>query len=168
MVTPLSDCAQAHLVVLTNMQWFYGPTWGNTLVICRGGGGKSKTPCLQWEQVHARQVELTEVLRRNVLHPLMAEVHVLVSETKPVEDYLQQLHWYHTLPPCKRLELVPVQGRPTFASYVSHADAHLRDRLVVLVNQDIFLADGWERLPKMLAPGEAFVLSRYHLSLIHI
>ena len=157
-----SHCSQARLVVLTNIQWMYGPTWGNTLVICGGSGGKQKAPCLQWEQVHARQVELTEVLRRNALHPLVAAVHVLVGETEPVREYLQQLQWYRKLPSCKRVELVPVRGRPTFASYISHASTHLRGKVVVLVNQDIFLSHGWEQLPTMLAPGEAYVLSRHH------
>ena len=160
MDTEPNGCIQARLVVLTSIQWFYAPTWGTTLVLCHGH--KPKPPCVQWEQLHARQLELTEVLRRNVLHPLVAEVHVLVGESKPVHEYLQQLPWYRELSPCKRVELVQIRGRPTFASYLAHANTHLRNRLVVLSNQDVFLADGWESLPAMLLPGEAFVLSRYH------
>eukprot|EP00966_Prymnesium_polylepis_P135232 3125866-Prymnesium_polylepis.1 len=58
------------LVVLTTMQWFYGPTWGSTLKVCRSGG---PTVCVRWDEVHARQMELTEVLRRNLVHPNVDE-----------------------------------------------------------------------------------------------
>ena len=78
----------AGLNVLTNMQWMYGATWGSTLRRCdqlskreRGDG------CAQEDEVRARQLELVEVLRRNVVNPAVAEVHVLVGEAEPVRGY---------------------------------------------------------------------------------
>ena len=88
----------AGLNVLTNMQWMYGATWGSTLRRCdqlskreRGDG------CAQEDEVRARQLELVEVLRRNVVNPAVAEVHVLVGEAEPVRRFLGHLPWFERI-----------------------------------------------------------------------
>lgn len=146
------------LTLLTSMQWFYGPTWGSTLKICQPNGPKS---CANWDEFHSRTMELTEVLRRNLAHPAVAEVHVLVGEVEPVQDYLVRLPWYQRKS-CM-LQLVGIHKRPTFSDYMGYVNSALRGRTVVITNQDVFLGQGWwDKLPSSLPPKTAFLLSRYH------
>ena len=152
------------VVVLTNMQWFYGPTWGRTLRVCerlsplaRRGG------CAKEAEVRARQLELIEVLRRNAVHSAVAEVHVLLGEAEPVRRFLARLPWYERHA-CK-LTLVETGTRPRFVDYMRHlSSSALLGKTVVLTNQDVLLADGpWAALPTVLPPKTALFLSRYHV-----
>ena len=162
------------LVLLTNMQWFYGPTWGRTLNLCASGGGAARgsatarftrnaagnaAGCARWPEILDRQLELLEVLRRNLEHSSVGEVHVLVGEAEPVHALLERTAWYARRHRCK-LTLVPTRVRPTFRDYLLHAGRALPGRTVVLANQDIFLGDGWEAMPRTLPPRTAFFLSR--------
>ncbi len=123
------SCAQpsAELVVLTNMQWFYGPTWGRTLNICTRPG--SNRNCAQWDELHSRQLELLEVLRRNAAHPAVAEVHVLVGEADPIRSLVQQLPW-HARHGCK-LRLVQASAGHAHA-HTPHVRAHVRPSSALL------------------------------------
>ena len=146
------------VTILTSMQWFYGPTWGRTLRVCGHG---TQTACAQWDEVHARQMELVEVLRRNLAHPAVQEVHVLVGEVEPVRHFLRRLPWYHRKG-CL-LNLIGTGTRPKFKDYLAHIGTALLGRPVVMTNQDVFLGDGWwDKLPASLPPKTAFLLSRYH------
>lgn len=155
----------AGLVVLTNMQWFYGPTWGRTVRFCSpsmqgrlSNGGQCAVPA----EVQARQLELVEVLRRNVLHKAVHEVHVLVGEAKPVHRFLARLPWYQRLG-CK-VHLIETRSRPSFDDYMRHISGSLLGRAVIFTNQDIFLSEdsAWQSLAHTLGPRAAFFLSRYH------
>ena len=60
---------------MTNMQWFYGDTWGRTLRVCeRLSAFQRRAGCAREDEVCARQLELIEVLRRNVAHAAVVEV----------------------------------------------------------------------------------------------
>ena len=151
------------VAVLTNMQWFYGPTWGSTLRVCeklspmqRRGG------CAKEAEVRARQLELIEVLRRNVVHEAVVEVHVLLGEAAPVRKFLARLPWFERHG-CK-LHLVETGTRPRFVDYMRHLSSKaLLGKTVVLTNQDVLLANApWAALPTALPPKTAFFLSRYH------
>lgn len=152
----------AGLNVLTNMQWMYGATWGSTLRRCdqlskreRGDG------CAQEDEVRARQLELVEVLRRNVVNPAVAEVHVLVGEAEPVRRFLGHLPWFERIG-CK-LRLVETGTRPRFSDYVRQLSGPLRGRTVAFLNQDVFLEGAnWQSVPHTLGPRAAYFLSRYH------
>lgn len=149
--------------ILTNMQWFYGPTWGGTIRLCGRGAPRQRqgNDCARWPDLHKRQLELIEVLRRNVVHPSVADVHVVVGEAPPVEALLQRLPWWKTHG-CK-VRLIATGRRPTFRDYMVQLTAPpLLGRPVVLTNQDIFLSDGWHRLGALFAPGRALMLSRHH------
>lgn len=150
--------------VLTNMQWFYGPTWGSTIKLCGRGAPRQRqgNDCARWPDLHRRQLELIEVLRRNVVHPSVADVHVVVGEAPPVEALLRRLPWWPTHG-CK-VRLIATGRRPTFRDYmVQLTTPPLLGRPVVLTNQDIFLAGtGWQRLGALLTPGRALMLSRHH------
>lgn len=159
-------CGGGNISVVTNMVWMYGATWGPTLRLCCDGQRTrncAAKDCVTWTQAHARQLELVEVLRRNVVHDAVADVHVLLGEVDPVRRYLARLPWFERHGACK-LRLVEIAGqRPSFKHYMQYISTSLLGRSVVLVNQDIFLAEGWERLPRMLAPPRtALLLSRYH------
>lgn len=170
---------RAHqLVVLTTMQWFGGSTWGRTLRRC---GPRAPQPrrgpqvCVRTDELVRRQLELIEVLRRNVLHPAVAEVHVLVAEALPVRALLSRLPWYSGRHPRRHsnnsavrlrrgnasVHLVETGERPSFRSYVSYLNASLTGRLVVITNQDVFLeGPHWSRI--RLPPKSVYFLSRYH------
>ena len=155
--------AQGSLVVLSNMQWFYGATWGRTLRVCeRLSPVQRRAGCAREAEVLSRQLELIEVLRRNVAHPAVSEVHVLVGEAPPVRRFLSRLPWYERHR-CK-LTLVDTGTRPSFVDYMRHISRALLGRTVVLTNQDVMLADGaWASLPHALPARTAFFLSRYHM-----
>ena len=138
------------LTLVTTMQWFYGPTWGSTLVLC--GNLAPKEPCVRLADVHARQLELLEALRRNALHPAVSEVHVLVGEAPPVERLLARLGWYQERGKSV-VRLVGVSVRPSFRTYLEYISTSLRGRTIVLTNQDVFLAGGWGKLATAGLPG---------------
>ena len=144
------------------MQWFYGPTWGRTLKVCEKLlPHQRRAGCATQADLRNRQLELIEVLRRNVVHPAVAEVHVLVGEAEPILRFLRRLPWYERLG-CK-LNLVATGTRPRFRDYVEQVAGPLRGRTVVFTNQDVLLSEGeWASLPAALPPRSAFFLSRYH------
>mmetsp|Transcript_2528 Transcript_2528/g.8551 ORF Transcript_2528/g.8551 Transcript_2528/m.8551 type:complete len:375 (-) Transcript_2528:97-1221(-) len=161
--TPAAE-ARSGLSLLTTMQWFYGPTWGNTLQICPERAALSRRkPCVKWVNVHARQLELLEVLRRNVLHAAVSDLHLLVAEAPPVEALLSRLRWYE-----KRKHMLHVVGiaeRPSFRTYLAYASRHLVGRTVVFLNQDVYLMpEGrWAELATSGLPARhTYFLSRYH------
>lgn len=152
----------AGLHVLSNMQWFYGPTWGSTLRRCEQLGARQRLGgCTNPEEFRARQLELVEVLRRNVVNAAVTEVHVLVGEAEPLRRFLSHLPWFERLG-CK-VHLVETGTRPRFSDYMRHLSGPLRGRTVAFVNQDVFLEGArWESVPRTLGRGEAYFLSRYH------
>jgi len=183
--TPAAE-ARSGVSLLTTMQWFYGPTWGNTLQICPERAALSRRkPCVKWVNVHARQLELLEVsaaacsrlgrhrlrkpacpaqvLRRNVLHAAVSDLHLLVAEAPPVEALLSRLRWYE-----KRKHMLHVVGiaeRPSFRTYLAYASRHLVGRTVVFLNQDVYLMpEGrWAELATSGLPARhTYFLSRYH------
>ena len=91
------------------------------------------------------------MLRRNVINPAVAEVHVLVGEAAPVRSFLKRLPW-HERAGCK-LHLIETGTRPKFVDYMRQVSGPLLGRTVVFTNQDVFLADGpWATLPAALPP----------------
>ena len=147
------------LEVLTSMQWFYGPTWGSTLKLCRTDRQEN---CARTQEIDARQMELVEVLRRNVLHTAVVRVSVLVGEAEPVRNYLSRLPWFQRHG-CA-VDLVQTGTRPKFSDFMAYISKHLQGRTVAFVNQDVFLGEGWwPRLADSLPPRTAFLLSRYHV-----
>ena len=173
-----SAARASDVVVLTNMQWFYGPTWGSTLRLCEQlaaprqlhgheAASFQRTHGCAWStEVHARQLELIEVLRRNAAHPAVAEVHVLVGEAEPVRQFLRRLPW-HTEHGCK-VHLVATGRRPSFRDYLAHVATHLLGRVVAITNQDVMLDSGpWETLAAVLPPRTALFLSRYHERVVY-
>ena len=149
-------------VGVSRAQWFYGPTWGRTLKVCeRLAPHARRGGCATATEVRARQLELIEVLRRNVIHQAVAEVHVLLGEAEPVRSFVSRLPWYERLG-CK-LHLVETGTRPSFRTYMQHLSGPLRGRTVAVLNQDVLIGEGaWGSLPAALPPRSAFFLSRYH------
>lgn len=144
------------------LQWFYGPTWGRTLKFCeRLSASQRHGGCASRAEVRARQLELVEVLRRNVMHQAVAEVHVLLGEAEPVREFLRLLPWYENFG-CK-LHLHGTGTRPSFRTYMQQLSGPLRGRAVAVLNQDVVIGAGeWAAVPELLPPRSAFFLSRYH------
>lgn len=160
---PVDGPSSSSLVVLTNMQWFYGPVWGRTVRTCeRLPTSRQRDGCTTAPELHARQLELVEVLRRNVIHPAVSQVHVLVGEAAPLHRFLGRLPWYARLG-CK-VQLVETGSRPQFSDYMRQLSGPLRSQTVVFTNQDVFLAaeSDWAAVPQALGTRQAFFLSRYH------
>jgi len=116
---------------------------------------------MRTEEMQARQLELIEVLRRNVVHTAVASVHVLVGEAEPLRRFLSRLPWFERLG-CK-VHLVETGTRPQFSDYMRQLSGPLRGRTVAFVNQDIFLeGPRWAEVPQTLGHRQAYFLSRYH------
>lgn len=157
------DGSSSSLVVLTNMQWFYGPVWGRTVRTCDHlPPSRQRDGCTTAPELHARQLELVEVLRRNVIHPAVGQVRVLVGEVAPLRRFLGRLPWYTRLG-CK-VQLIQTGSRPRFSDYMRQLSGPLRGQTVAFTNQDVFLAadTDWAAVPRALGPRQAFFLSRYH------
>ncbi|KAL1505130.1 hypothetical protein AB1Y20_008888 [Prymnesium parvum] len=152
----MPSCSSHGLVLLSSMQWLYGPTWAPSLNLCSRAASPS---CVGWAEVHARQAELAEVLRRNLAHAAVAEVHLLLGEVPPVRKFLHAMPWGRA----RCLTLVAIKARPRFSHYLSYMSTALLGRTVVLTNQDVFLTSGWASLS--LPPSSAFLLSRHHSSI---
>mmetsp|Transcript_30230 Transcript_30230/g.58344 ORF Transcript_30230/g.58344 Transcript_30230/m.58344 type:complete len:599 (+) Transcript_30230:109-1905(+) len=150
------------LIVLSTFAWLPGLTWGSTVRLCASEHAGQRAACATPGAVAQRQLELIEVLRRNVLHRAVAELHLFVAEKAPVTWLLLKMRWFQHVGRHK-VQLVQLSQRPTFADYMRYLGDRLLGRTVVLVNMDVFIAEGWlgTKSP-LLPPNTAFFLSRYH------
>ena len=84
----------AKVTIVSSMQWLYGPTWGATLVRCDRQSvehQKAKKLCISAAQMRARQLELAEVVRRNLEHPAVSAYHLLVNDASEVQEFFRKL-----------------------------------------------------------------------------
>ena len=158
---PLEKHAHAcssSISVVTNMVWMYGPTWPDAAALLRRPANAQLRAKDRGVDLGARAAAQLVELRRNVVHDAVADVHVLLGEADPrglagcrgLSGTARAAGWWR------------LRQRPSFKHYMQYIGTSLLGRSVVLVNQDIF-AEGWERLPRMLAPPRtALLLSRYH------
>ena len=108
----------AKLTIVSSMQWLYGPTWGATLVRCDRQSiehRKAKKLCISEAQMRARQLELAEVVRRNLEHPAVTAYHLLVNDASQVQEFFRRLP--HRSGGRARLKLIDMgHTLPTFAT----------------------------------------------------
>ena len=153
----------AKLTIVSSMQWLYGPTWGATLVRCDRQSvehRKAKKLCISVAQMRARQLELAEVVRRNLEHPAVSAYHLLVNDASQVQEFFRRLP--HRSGGRAGLKLIDMgHTLPTFATYIGYVSTTLPNQPVVILNQDIFL-EGRQWLSLFVPPNQAFALSRYH------
>ena len=161
----------AKVTIVSSMQWLYGPTWGATLMRCDRQSvehRKAKKLCISAAQMRARQLELAEVVRRNLEHPAVSAYHLLVNDASEVQEFFRKLPHraaassWGSWGGRARLKLVDMgHTLPTFATYIGYVSTTLPNQTVVILNQDIFL-EGRHWLSLSVPPNQAFALSRYH------
>eukprot|EP00794_Sanderia_malayensis_P007439 gene7439-8261_t len=93
------------------------------------------------EVFEQRDRELLDVLQKNLNNPIVAAMHILFNNDDVVEYILKQKLRFT----CK-LVFHKVKGDPTYEDAMLYIGQYLRHRLVVLLNQDVYLGRGWERL----------------------
>ena len=106
-----------------------------------------------------RQMEIEDVLRKNLDHPLVEKVHLLV-DGESAEKRLRNLPFginKHKLI-VKRTNIMP-----RWRHFWSYASDNLLNRLVVVTNMDIYLGEGFEKLNRTFLVHEnaMYALSRH-------
>jgi len=94
---------------------------------------------------------------------VFVRIRIAPSVLKPQFGSQPKIACVHNCISRHKVQLVQLSQRPTFADYMRYLGDRLLGRTVVLVNMDVFIAEGWlgTKSP-LLPPNTAFFLSRYH------
>jgi len=84
-----------------------------------------------------RLAELRSCLRRNVDNPAIARIHLFIGPDGK--------SWRNE-PPADKIEIVPLEGYPSFRTFFQYANRRLAGRVVAIANADIFFDGSLERL----------------------
>ena len=94
-------------------------------------------------QLRERQIEIEETLQRNLYHPLVTNVHLLVTQ-ESAEKRVRAL-------PLRNKHKIVVQRittMPTYRDFFQYANEKLLNRIVVFMNMDIYIGEGFELINK--------------------
>lgn len=92
--------------------------------------------------IQQRDRELLDVLQMNLNNNYILAIHIVYNDEKIVEHLMNQrlrftnkliFHWVQN-------------SNPTYADVMLYISEYLRDQLVVVANQDVYLGKGWEVL----------------------
>ena len=92
-------------------------------------------------QLKERQMEIEEALQRNLNNERIAAVHVLYEHP---EIHIHLLHLQ--LANSSKLVLHLTNSDPTLAMTLEYIQTYLMNKTVILMNQDIYLGEGWDRI----------------------
>ena len=92
-------------------------------------------------QLKLRQKEIEETLQENLINERVAAVHVLYEHPE-THIYLLQLK----LTKSYKLVLHLTNGDPTLAMNLDYIQTYLKNKTVILMNQDIYLGEGWDQV----------------------
>ena len=92
-------------------------------------------------QLKERQMEIEEALQRNLNNDRIAAVHVLYEHP---ETHIHLLHLQ--LANSSKLVLHLTNSDPTLAMALEYIQTYLMNKTVILMNQDIYLGGGWEKM----------------------
>jgi len=109
-----------------------------------------------------RQNEYTKALQMNVDHPLIREIHLMMQAD--AKDYIFNKANLHD--PQGKIHPVDIKQQVLYSELFRYANEHLRGQVVIIMNADIEMGEGWEnvQMPNFIrADGKqiAFALSRY-------
>ena len=92
-------------------------------------------------QQKSRQKEIEETLQENLVNERVAAIHVLYEHPE-THIYFLQLRLANSY----KLVLHLTNGDPTLAMNLDYVQTYLKNKTVILMNQDIYLGEGWDKV----------------------
>lgn len=97
----------------------------------------------------ARLAELRHCLETNLRNPHIEDVTLFVERMEDVDaEWLLKLRAAFD----ERVKLVPIDHRTTYADYFVYANEHLKDKLVLICNTDIFYDESLRFVNRLAFP----------------
>ena len=90
-----------------------------------------------WE----RQLEIEEVLQRNLNNTLVTTVHLLVNQPS-AEQRLYKLSFHNK----RKIVVRRIESLPKYKNFFDYINEKLLNRFVVMLNMDIYVGEGFELL----------------------
>ena len=106
--------------------------WDDVLKLDRAG---------RKEIFQQRDRELLDVLQMNLNNPVVLAVHIIYQYEQVVQHILNQ-----RLLRTHKLVFHHVSNNPTYEDAVIYIGKFLKNQLVVMANQDVYLGEGWKYL----------------------
>ena len=105
-----------------------------------------------------RQLEIEEVLQRNLNNTLVTTVHLLVNQPS-AEQRLRKLSLHNE----HKIVVRSIESLPKYKDFFVYINEELLNRFVVMLNMDIYIGEGFELLNKtFLAKSNiCYVLTRH-------
>ena len=88
-----------------------------------------------------RQLEIEEVLQRNLNNTLVTSVHLLVNQPS-AEQRLRELSFHNK----HKIVVGRIEALPKYKDFFVYVNEKLLHRLVVMLNMDIYIGEGFELL----------------------
>ena len=102
-----------------------------------------------WE----RQLEIEEVLQRNLNNGLVTTVHLLVNQPS-AEERLWKLSFHNN----HKIVVRRIERLPKYKDFFAYSNEKLLHRLVVMLNMDIYIGEGFELLDKKTYGKRKYIL----------
>ena len=94
-------------------------------------------------RLRQRQIEIEETLQRNLDHPSVANVHLLVTQESAEKRLMSlPLHNKH------KIIVQRITMMPKYRDFFEYANEKLQNRIVVFMNMDIYLGEGFQLINK--------------------
>ena len=105
-----------------------------------------------------RQLEIEEVLQRNLNNTLVTAIHLLISQASAGQR-LQQLSLHNK----HKIVVHEINSLPKYKDFFLYVSEKLLNKLVAVLNMDIYIGEGFELLNKTLLVTEniSYVLTRH-------
>ena len=104
-----------------------------------------------------RQLEIEEVLQRNLNNTLVTSVHLLVNQPS-AEQRLRELSFHNK----HKIVVRRIEALPKYKDFFVYVNEKLLHRLVVMLNMDIYIGEGFELLNRtfFVRNNISYVLTR--------
>ena len=124
-----SESAEIH--VITNYPLMFESPW------------KDNETTSDIHQLRQRQIEIEETLQRNLDHPSVTNVHLLATQ-ESAENRLMALPFRNK----HKMLVQRINTMPKYRDFFGYANEKLLNRIVVFMNMDIYLGEGFELINK--------------------
>ena len=143
---PFEDIRESGMHLITNYPLMTETPW----IEAQGDSDKSRL----WE----RQLEIEEVLQRNLNNSLVTTVHLLINQPS-AEQRLRELSFHNK----HKLIVRCIDSLPKYKDFFVYVNERLLNRFVVMLNMDIYLGEGFELLNQtfMIRSNISYVLTRH-------
>ncbi|CAB4043079.1 Hypothetical predicted protein [Paramuricea clavata] len=105
-----------------------------------------------------RQEEIEETLQKNLNHTLVTAVHLLVDQPS-AEQRLSEQNFHNK----HKIFVHRINALPKYRDFFDYVNDRLQNQLVVMLNMDIYLGEGFEMLNKtfLVEYNTSYVLTRH-------